>query len=412
MENILIIGDYNREDFLFIGKLLHEKSNIYFLEYSQEKELTSSNYKKWGKAIFWKNFKDAFDLLDKIKPSKVLFYFIESFNHVALNVACKYWGIKTYHIEHGIRYYEIQEMLVTISQGSNNKQSLKSLFDKYSNIYSRVKTRLFFNNTVAKLPSPYAEFLKAYYKVRSSHDIFNTFRIIDNLLRVADSYISFSPKIFEFHQKSDHLPDGYPVYFTGCPGFDHLKEITATESDTNDILFIDQAFEAQSLFGWNVKNKTKFLKDLIGFANKQNRILWLKAHPYSSKQAYNEILGCPNVRIIQNEVDFKMAIANSKIVIGFYSTLLMPLMALDHTICFSLDMYPAKPQNQLAGFLLKTGAIKGVDNWEELEKDFENLEAIFQEQRNCKQAFIDQWMYKFDGRCSERMKNILLSETD
>ena len=106
-ENLIIVGDYNRIDFLYVARVMHEHYNIYFLEYTHGGEIKSCQYKKWGKAIFWGDYKDAIDLVDQIKPKMVVFYFIETFNHVALNVTCRYKGIRTYHMEHGIRNYEM-----------------------------------------------------------------------------------------------------------------------------------------------------------------------------------------------------------------------------------------------------------------------------------------------------------------
>ena len=110
--------------------------------------------------------------------------------------------------------------------------------------------------------------------MRGSKTVFETFREINNPLRIAGCYISFSPKIFEFHQKSDHLPEAYPVHFIGCPSFDYLADSEMNISTGNNILFIDNAFETYHIFGWHEENKIQFLDQLVSFAESQ-KINWL-----------------------------------------------------------------------------------------------------------------------------------------
>ena len=341
-----------------------------------------------------------------------MFYFIESFNHVALNVACKFRGVKTLHIEHGIRYFEIQEYY----NSSYTPPAKLKLGDKLrklagiGQIWNRFKGRFFYSNTISALPKEHAEFLKAYFNIRNSTNIFETFREVRDPLRIADTYISFSPQIFKFHIKSDHLPDNYPVHFIGCPSFDYLVGCDNRNGNASDILFIDNAFESQDLFGWTQQNKKEFLNELLQFSLQQKRKLWIKIHPYSNPEVYSSVGKEENVGLISTDKEVKDVVSRSAIVVGFYSTLLMPLMALEHTTCFSLEMHPAKTGFKFSSFLVETGAIKEAGSWEELSQFVGQLSFHHAEQKKHKQKFIQDWLYKFDGRSGERLKNILLSE--
>ena len=75
MNKIIVVGDYSREDFCLVGKILKDNFEIIFLEYLSETEVKNSAYKKWGKAIFWKDYKSAVEMIDEIRPAFVLFYF-------------------------------------------------------------------------------------------------------------------------------------------------------------------------------------------------------------------------------------------------------------------------------------------------------------------------------------------------
>lgn len=412
MKNIIIVGDYSRDDFIYVAKILKGKFEVYFLEYFDESHEINTAYSKWGKAIYWKDYKNAIELIDTVQPALVLYYFIESFNHVALNVACKFRGIKTFHLEHGIRYYEIQKYY---NQSPNNSiappvwDRLKKLTE-FRKLRSRIKGRLFYHNTAKNLPAEYKNFLEEYFKVRKAKNIFETFEQVKNPLRIADQYISFSPEIYKFHKESDHLPGDYPVSFIGCPSFDYLADCMQNAQEAKDIVFIDNAFESQDLFGWTKENKKQLLSHLVTLSQKLNKRLLIKAHPYSADEVYADVKDSNLASLIYRDEDFKEAILSSAIVIGFYSTLLMPLMALPYTTCFSLEMHPMAPGIKLSSFLVNTGAIEEIISWEELETKIGNLPALHQQQVSKKREFIDNWLYKFDGRSGERLKHILLSE--
>ncbi|RZK09609.1 MAG: hypothetical protein EOO46_13340, partial [Flavobacterium sp.] len=369
MKNIIVVGDYSRDDFTSVAKILKGRFEFFFLEYFDESYVINTAYTKWGKAIYWKDYKNAFELIDNVQPSLVLYYFIESFNHLALNVACKFRGIKTFHLEHGIRYYEIQRYY----NQSHDSQIESPIWDKLKKlgelgkIKSRIKGRLFYHNTTKNLPGEYKEFLEDYFKIRKAKNIFETFEQVKSPLRIADQYISFSPEIYKFHKQSDHLPDNYPVSFIGCPSFDYLADCMQKAPEAKDIIFVDNAFESQDLFGWTKEIKKQFLLQLVALSQKLNKKLYIKAHPYSRAEVYADIRDSDCGSLIYCDEDFKHAILSSAIVIGFYSTLLMPLMALPYTTCFSLEMHPKAPGIKLSSFLVNTGAIEEVVGWDELE---------------------------------------------
>lgn len=399
-QSLIIVGDFNRTDFLYVAKILKDNYKIYFLEYTLKSEIERDEYKQYGEAIFWSDFISAQDLINKIKPVKVLFYFIETFNHVAVNVACKVAGIKTYHIEHGIRSHEFLKMDFSIPPLSLTDR-LKNYAAIISTIRTRFKGRQFFKNTVKNLPSVYADFLIHYFNIRKKESIAKTFELVKSEYRLADEYISFSPKIFDFHILNDHLPATYPVKFIGCPSFDYLAELKIENPGNETILFIDSGFETQLLFGWNEENKKEFLQHLLGFSESTGKKLLIKIHPYGNIELYKELIHNRNASIITN-AQFIDSIQSSTIIIGFYSTLLMPLMAMKHTVCFSLEMHPASVAKPLSDFLTKTGASLQIKKWEELYMAYQDIDTLYQQQLMKKDEFIKNWLYKFDGNSSER----------
>ncbi len=217
--NILLVGDYNRSDFLYIAKHFHKEIKFYFIEHLNKNELLNKECFEYGEVLFWKDFAGAYELLDKIKPDKILFYFIESYNHVALNVAAKMKRISTYHLEHGLRFP--LTFFKTFTNSSEKKKShILNHFKKViqlSTLNDKIKNRRFFIKTIAQSESKAASFLNEYFKIRSKHSILETWQILQDPLRLPDSYISYSPFVFKFHKELDRLPENYAVHFTGIP---------------------------------------------------------------------------------------------------------------------------------------------------------------------------------------------------
>ena len=403
---ILVIGDFNRNDFLLPFAVAKDSVSLYFLEYLSKDQIINSTYKKYGKAIFWKDFTSAYDLLEKIKPAKVFFYFIESYNHVAINAACKEAGIPTYHLEHGVRNYEVYHRV------SKEKNKTKTPFTKRLNpvtISRKYKNRRFFNNTLKKSSQSLKSALQDFYEVRSAHSIVDAFKINTSRYRIADHYISFSPEIFKFHQINDHLPEDYPVTYVGVPGFDRFADLNATSEINNNLLFIDQPMPEIGELGWD----QDYRKQLISQIN--NAILvplkmkmFIKTHPLSDLKVWNQIARYNSqIELITDEEEFEKLITKNRIVLGFNSTLLLPLIALKHTVSFSWVSHP-KQGNQ-SQFLTDSNAIDPVDSVESLLIKLENLDLVWKKQSEHKLAFTQKWLYAFDGKASERLTKLILS---
>lgn len=410
-QRILLVGDYNRSDFLYVARALKAEADFFFIEYLNRNYLTNKECLLYGNVLYWKDFTDAYDLLEKIKPQKVIFYFIESFNHVALNVASKFRKIPTFHLEHGIRNLNFKASFEKLrgNHVPSRTDKIKKLVTRLPELYDKYKNRSFFKNTVEKSQPEERSFLENYYIIRSQNSIYYTFEKIKSNYRLPDIYISYSSKIFSFHQLTENLPSNYPVKFIGIPYFDFFSEWRSFKPLSNNILFVDQPLYEQAYMGWTKEHKVNFLKDLDAFAKKLGKVVFLKPHPSNDKSVYNTIDSEQNIVIMQDN-NWNAIIPRIDTVIGFSSTLLMPFMAMDNICCFSLEVHPAPPNNLYSQFYIEAGVCKPVYSFKELAEELENKELCLGEQRGNKQSFIDNWMYAFDGKSSERLKQILTED--
>ncbi|WP_345161899.1 polysialyltransferase family glycosyltransferase [Pontibacter saemangeumensis] len=405
--NILFVGNYNRRD--YVDLLLKSKNefNFFFLEFSSPKEVKNHYFKTYGKCIFWKDYRDAFDLLDKIKPAKVLFLFIEAYNHVALNTACKLVSIPTFHLEHGLRAD------YTLSLGSERIQStppdthlqLLNSLNILLNFKDRWKTRLFLLNSIKRFPPPEAEFIKEFIKIRSKHNFLDTAVYIKSHERQPAFYISFSEKIFCTHQEYDVLSDQQKVYYIGIPYFDKLASIIPA-TPIRAVLLIDQPLAEHSLLNWTVQKKRQFIQTLTQVCSNNHYKLYVKPHPDQNILLWQQRQ--QEVEIINDEQLLALAPA-IPLILGFYSTLLMPFAAFAHTTVVTYEDHPA------GNFLVskpftEAGVAQPIYDLEELHSILQNLKALHQKQLPHKAKFTEEWMYKFDGKAGERLRDILLSD--
>jgi len=405
--NILYVGNYNRKDYLDMLSKCREDFNFFFLEFASPQEVKSNYYKTYGTCIFWKDFRDAFDLLEKIKPTKVIFLFIETYNHVALNLACKAIKLPTFQLEHGLR----ADYLLNLSSGKSTPKtsSLQSQLLNFLKVLkgfkAKLRTRLFLLNSIRRFPEADAAFIKGFMEIRRKHSFLDTAVRIKSPKRQADFHISFSKNIFRTHQRYDVLPDQGKVFYIGVPYFDKLSAIVPA-APVKVVLLIDQPLAEHSLLGWTVQHRRAFNLALMEACSKNNFRLYVKPHPDQDVALWAQ--NQPQVELINDEELIALA-PILPLVIGFYSTLLMPFAAFKHTAVLSYENHPIGRIDVSKSFV-EAGVAHPVYSMQELEWALQHTEQLHQRQLPHKAKFIEDWMYKFDGKAGERLRDILLGD--
>ncbi len=384
--------------------------DFYFLYYTSAIEETNNAYKKMGKAIYWAGFEDTFDLLHSIKPIKVIFLYIESYNHVVLNLACRQAGIATYHLEHGLRadYVVGFDPIFSPSPKISNWKRIKDYMNVLLQLKARVRSRRFLLNSVKKLSPDDAEFINHFIHIRRQHNYLETFRQIKSPKRNPDTYISFSPKVFEIHQHFDGLTEAQDVHFIGVPYFDNLACVKPEHSE-KCILFIDQPLVEHHLLKWTENHRQQTLANLCQLCKKYSYKLLVKSHPKQAIQHWANPAFKDVIEFVNNEQLPKIA-GKVKIVMGFYSTLLMPFAVMPHVLLLTLENHPIGKLNVSKSFI-DAGVAHPVYDLDELPWALEHVEQLHQQQVPNKKKFEEEWLYKFDGKAGERLRDILLSDT-
>jgi hypothetical protein len=400
---ILFIGDYCRTDYLSMLDMCRDACEFWFLYFASPDEEQDKTYLNYGQAIYWSDYRSAHDLLKALAPHKVLFLYIDTYHAVVLNIACKAAGIFTYHLEHGMRADYSIAYDATISPQlyqSSYKRFRTFLF----NFGDRIKSRLFLKNSIQQFSEEDAAFAKAYISVRGRQNYLETFKLIASPKRLADCYITFSPKVYEVHQQHDHLSASQKVHFIGIPYFDELAKVKPTIPE-RAILFIDQPLAEKHLLQWSPEYKDAFVKELTTIARRHNYKLYVKPHPKQDLAPWQDI--SEEVTIV-NDAQLLELSGSIPIVLGFYSTYLMPFAAFENTTLITLENHPAGKLDVSKSFM-DAGVAHPVYSLDELPKALDNIEQLYQQQLPNKKKFEQDWLYKFDGKAGERLRDILLS---
>lgn len=406
---VLFIGDYCRTDYVSLLKDAAEHCDLLFLFYTSPKEEGNQYYIRYGRSIYWKDYKDVYNLLSTEKPSKVIFLYIESYNHVVLNLACKSIKLPTYHLEHGLRadYVLGFDYAISPPQSLGPSQRTKNYIALFLNLKARLFNRIFLINSIRKLPANAAEFTRHYKEIRQNTNYLETFRKIKSPLRQADIYISFSPRIYEIHKEQDQLGPNQQVCFIGIPYFDRFATLKP-EKIVNAILLIDQPLAEQGLLKWNITHKQRFIEALTSVCRKLDYKLYIKPHPRQQLDPWFEAERKGFCTVV-DDTELELIAPIVPVVLGFYSTLLMPFAAFEHTTLITYENHPAGNFLVSKPFI-EAGVAHPIYNLEELHSILQDVEALHQKQLPHKAKFTEEWMYKFDGKAGERLRDILLSD--
>ncbi|WP_162428799.1 polysialyltransferase family glycosyltransferase [Pontibacter pudoricolor] len=399
---ILFIGDYCRTDYLSMLDMCRDACEFWFLYFSSPDEEHNKAYLNYGQAIYWSDYRSAQDLLKALAPHKVLFLYIDTYHAVVLNIACKAAGIFTYHLEHGMRADYGIACDATISP-----QLYQSPYNKFRtflyNFGNRIKSRLFLKNSIRQFSEEDAAFAKEYISVRGRKNYIETFKLLASPKRLPDCYISFSPKVYAVHQQHDHLTGSQKVHFIGIPYFDELATVRPTIPE-RAILFIDQPLAEKQLLKWSPAYKKTFVEELATIARQLNYKLYVKPHPDQDITPWQGI--AEGIDIIDDAQLLERS-GSISIVIGFYSTYLMPFAAFEHTTLITLENHPAGKLDVSKSFV-DAGVAHPVYSLDELPEALDNIEQLHQQQLPNKKKFEQDWLYKFDGKAGERLRDILL----
>ncbi|MFT2010070.1 polysialyltransferase family glycosyltransferase [Pontibacter sp. 13R65] len=406
-QTLLLVYNFNRSDFLSYFRVCKADFIFFFAEFASPDEVFNRQFAEYGQAIFWGNFKNAFDLLEKIKPDKVLFLYIESYFHMALNIACKVKGIPTFLLDHGIQDSHVHKILKAFTSPQKRIPKNQLLFTKLKQIPARIKARQYLINTINILPPKPSKALRIYCSYRKKEHYISVLKKLEKQIYYPDAYISISPVVASAQKKLLGFSFSRTHYF-GIPTFDHLVNLSASHTPAKNLIFIDQGLATAGFLGWTSAIFESFTQSFAAICLEHGYRVFVKKHPRQPNKDWGRLAEEKKVIVIDDDTLANL-LPTTKIIVGFFSTYLLPLIAMEHTTVLTLENHPVGNLNVSKSFI-EAGVAQPVYNLQELEWALEHINMLHQQQMFNKAKFTREWLYKFDGKSGERLREILLQE--
>jgi|GEM_PF-3578848 len=393
MMKILVNWDYERKDLMHPFALLQEEIEWVFI-YKGSAPGTGREKLFGTDVLYWNDYSSPYDLLQQVKPGKVLFHDIESFPQVALNIAAKNTGIETLVLEHGLRAaYEIDIAY------ENARSPRPATAGNAVPAASKGKSSLLFYLRAFRLKNiaSLLHFLRFPF-TRKKYGLTIGLHRSPFSLREADRYINFTMHNASYILKRDHIAEE-KVIAIGNPNFDAQYEAFEKYADApkeNYYLLIDAPYCEQAIFGMPQQQKIAFYRKLNEFCLLKGARLKIKLHPQSYTADY--LPAHANIDYIREALVSEYIMKAQGCILVNLSTL-SPL-AMYYSRCIYMNSGLNPYDRELIG------------NQYVPEYDFNRFDPAaldFKEITPALKAGIkNAYLYATDGKATQRLKQILL----
>lgn len=394
-KKVLLVWWYDRVDLIepFLSMQDEVEFTVLFYRFPEQEDKKIAE-KLPFRRIYWLDYFSPYSILKEVKPEKVLFFGNESTVTISLIAAANIMKIDTCYLSHGLKG-ELSEIIA----GGDTEQTIER-YRKDNKYYTSKKwhTVLFlflvmsFKNL--KSISFVIEVLIAEFKIKNS---FKKLLFIKNSLRKVKYYYLFAPENALMINELDS-PNSNQIYYTGPYMMDPLfKEISNSTFELNKYwLIIDQPISR-----FKTEDRFELYSSIGKLAKKQEKKLIIKLHPMN----YDiNTVDTHDISWIKHSENLPQLIKDASGVIGYYSTLFLPIISFKKCILFETGSNKlTKKWNDLKVIkLLNLNELKIEDI------DFDSFEVSETDRDN----YIKQFVVFTDGNCTSRLKKLLVNNSN
>jgi hypothetical protein len=400
---ILLIVPPFRRDFYYY---LEQSPNVdfYILYYVNEKEAddTPSLPAFIKGQYFWSHYKTPKELLEKIDPSKLIFFEIIDQRQISLIVTANHYNYNTFYLEHGAAGDR-----ETARQRSESGKLNHVVFSRIPDITKRLTTSLndallskkfYFYSLNLLRGSARKNYLQLPF-LTLSYKLNKALMVCKFPERVPNKCILFNRVNFEEFQLYTGVTEEN-VSMEGVPFFDDFY--SDRYGDSGPIVYIEHPLLEEGVCGWTAEHHKKIAFELFQCAEKYKEEVIVKLHPRSSLALWKSYkLQSDFFQIVQHG-DFNQVYLNSKLILSYASTLVTGFLCAKKNVVL-LGWHP-KPHIFGHDFS-KYGLSHLSLNINDLKSKFEywtnNNQAVINENKH--EAFLKEFNYPFDGKATERV---------
>jgi hypothetical protein len=408
LPRVLVVGTINRPDILSMFDKARGQVELHFLEYFHHWgfPLEPSRYAPYGKVHCWHELKSAESFLRELRPERIFFMYVSSLNQIALRLAARKLGIPTYHLEHGFRRpfgdkLDADGMLLdrrrrftwkklryeTPVAAGNHAFFLRSLV----NLSGAERRRLLELGWVLYVTGATPELMASYADLRRT-----------------DHYVAFSPATFAYHAESDRVASAEvppKVHYVGVPYFDELDSVDTGTVDPRNVILVDHQFHNGNLFGWTLDFRKRWVAEIARLIHEHDLRLYVKEHPGDVSRSWEPHLAPNRIELVGKD-GLAALMPSTRLVLGTFSTMQMPLAAMPHTAVVSLEIHPQDGYFS-SRVLVEAGAAHVVRSFDELSAVLRAPQPILEAQARRKSEYVERFVHRRDGRAGERLRDIL-----
>lgn len=390
MKPVIIFNfGYNRKGWIAPIESLKDSIEIVYLYYinKAEEQLSYTRHR----VIYWNDYENANQLLDDIKPDKVVFMGLESGLGILLNFKARQKQIPTYILQHGIysNYKDYRERENRIELTAKEPMQSPSL---------RSGTLWYFIKSLT--PLDYLRLIKfpAYVVLMKLRGFRFASRWIRFRARKPDYYICYTPQNAIIHKELDGAPESKLLYI-GYPEMDSFMNYRGTDGTKgNYYLLIDQPL-ADNRYREHLMTREQMIAHylkLCEFCEKQNSRLAIKLHP----ESYHSDWLPKNDRIewIRDHENLPKLVREARGCFGYFSSLITPAICMNNVVLFKVS------NNEMQQDAARWGLAQLLDffTFSVDQIDFDGI------RKNDLNIFTKKYLYFEDGNSTDRLKKILV----
>lgn len=390
---VLLYWDANRKDLLEPFLKLKDEIDFVILWGDQPgKDLPFPQ-------IYIRNYRTPYQLLNEVRPDKILFFNINSYPQIAVSLAASNRKIPRYHMHHGIHHADNLEInLQKEKEGMHVRKRLISNFSSLFFYFSALRLR----NLDQVFP------MIRFGWVRKKRDRTVAISKSKFKARLPDWYINLSPHNAIITRRLDGLNSDDRFIYIGHPFFDEiltsLNNLKAGSKgkDGKYFLLIDFPNKEDILEFklMTADGKWAFYRKLSQMAASVGCRLKIKLHPFSKGEFdYKD----DNTDLIR-EGNVADLIHHAEECFSFFSTLIIPIIY-HKGYCYLFSL--GKDRN-LQKELEELGLAISLNTASFSSKDLVESERVVNDDSYT--TFVQRYLYYADGKSTWRLKNILTSD--
>ncbi|MDF2379963.1 hypothetical protein JMG10_00690 [Nostoc ellipsosporum NOK] len=396
---ILLCFGYHRKGWIEIFEKLNDVFEFHYLFWVYP-EMELASYTDCPKH-YWADYRNAQDLLNKIRPEKVVMMGTESLLNLALLFTCRRRKIPTYVMQHGL-FHDLKTNILIDRELMKNKVGGEEKKEETMEVRKHI--------------------IPFFLKSLRPGDFFNLFRIAKWQLnrrkmldlealalnrhpyQQADFYIVYSKFNGKYFTEVDG-PGEEKMLEIGIPEFDAYFSYkqTAPAAHPYNVL-IDSALtynkEYKTMGLVSQDSYNAFLGSMNNISIRQGRKLYVKLHPFCYDN--DQFLQHENITYFR-DCDIVDMIMRADGIIGFNSTLMIPALYYKPAVLFRYQEH-----SYLEDAAVKYGFGRVHDYYDYSEETvYGDLQETASDKR--KRILEKLFIYKADGQTAERLKEVLLN---